>query len=380
MGDTNNLLNNLSLAKENPFLNGPLTLPSGKEIASRYHEVYNNTKRPLYFRTMIPMCLYVNDTDLISRVDFPYIDRKTNKSVCNLEGQTLSWQKDMSASEKAKWKRYTYWVFNVTNLPPLPSGMAIFQIVNKNKKPWNTIGMNTTGLVGSKHSGANQSIIGDMGVFSFITDKADNIWRFMTYTQPVPNTTKLYIYNTANRWNVSTETPTETPDAPDLTKLLNSKNSKYGVAGPIGSTAPPQLFITPNKHPKLLLRTSFLPYIWVCDKEYTQFVCPNSIIVPYDKSSVSTLYKNLKSLGYWSALRQSVNNTGNWIKYRHGDDSKARNILDKINYFTMRRSSWKKQIIIFSLLLLCIILFTTMYLFKNKLTANKNVHSSIKSD
>ena len=235
--------------------------------AAEFDQYKNTTQIPL--RTMVPMCLWVNKKDKLSRIDCPYFDQINRKVVCSMNPIPW-WQEKMKPNERNKWKKYNYWVFNVLNLPPRPRGMQIWQVTNKSEAPWNNIGLAPSGaLAGSKLS-TDDSFTWEQGIFKNINDDEKNdIWRFMTYSQPVPNTKKLYIYNT-NQWD---RTLTQDNNLPNPDNLLSAKQSKNGTAGPVGINEPAQLYITPDEETDLSLAGLGGSYIWDCEKEYTQFGC-----------------------------------------------------------------------------------------------------------
>ena len=289
-----------------------------------FNQYFDNKKRPISFRTMIPMCLWINKTDKLSRLDFPYVNKQTGAVSCDLESEIDDQKQQLSPSERAKWKNYNYWVFNVFNLPPKPAGMSIFQATNKKKAPWNLIGLGNAGILGNPNSLINDAYVWENGIFAFLDQSDDNVWRFMTYTQPVANTKKLYIYDT-NTWNVTID-KNQPPDPKDI---LNSDKARYGGATPVGRDSPAQLYITPDRDDELSLSTYGSSYMWVCEQEYTQFVCPESIIIPYSPNLYKelNLSKSIKPTGYLTALKQGSQNMQNWIKYKSGDSNKARSKL-----------------------------------------------------
>jgi hypothetical protein len=336
------------------------TQPSQEFADIDFNQYFNNKKRPISFRTMIPMCLWVNKTDKLSRIDFPYVDKKTGKVYCDIERELQNQNKELSPSERAKWKNYNYWVFNAFNLPPKPAGMTIFQATNKKQAPWNLVGLANAGIVGNPNSLINDAYIWENGLFKFLDQSDDNVWRFLTYTQPVPNTKMLYIYDT-NTWNVKID-KNQVPDPKDI---LNSHRSRDGGATPVGRDNPSQIYITPDPEDLSPLGHGS-SYIWVCEREYTQFICPESIIIPYSTSLYKelNLSKSIKPQGYLTALKQSTQNTQNWIKYKAGSSNNLRSSLLEINYQHEINPPRDNILIILSLIILSIITLTIIYLFK----------------
>jgi hypothetical protein len=326
-----------------------------------FNHYFDNKKRPISFRTMIPMCLWINKTDKLSRIDFPYVNKQTGTVYCDIEREISAQKQKLSPQERAKWKNYNYWVFNVFNLPPKPAGMSIFQATNKSKPPWNLIGLGNAGILGNPNSLINDAYIWENGIFTFLDQSDDNVWRFMTYTQAVPNTKMLYIYDT-NTWNVTIDKNL----LPDPKDILNSDKARYGAATPVGRDNPAQLYITPDPEPELTISSNGSSYIWVCEQEYTQFICPESIIIPYSAHLYKelNLSKSIKPTGYLTALKQGTQNMQNWIKYKSGSSNSIRSKLLSINYQQETNPSRNNILIIFSLILLTIITSVIIYLFK----------------
>ena len=268
--------------------------------AAEFDQYKNTTQIPL--RTMVPMCLWVNKKDKLSRIDCPHFDKINRKIICNMNSIPW-WQEKMKQDERNEWKKYDYWVFNVLNLPPRPYGMQIWQVTNKSESPWNNIGLAPAGSTGVSKLATDNSFTWEQGIFKNINDdKKSDIWRFITYSQPVPNTKKLYIYNT-NRWNVSLSKDNDM--VPNPNDLFSAKQSKDGKAGPVGINAPAQLYITPDEESELSLAGLGGSYIWVCEKEYTQFACTESLIIPYtDDLNVKLGLRTVTPLGYWSAMKK----------------------------------------------------------------------------
>ena len=410
-------------AKIDPFKTSKLQdeLDSG-ESDTEFRMYYDDTRRPHSNRTMVPMCLYNNESEKLSRVSFPYIDRKTGISKCS-KTEIPWWQADMSIQERAKWKKYSYWVFNISNLPPLPNGMTIFQTINKSQHPWNCVGMDATGLSGvPEHPNGNG--INDKGILSYLNQANDSIWRFMAYTTPIPNTTKLYIYDTGAGWHVdktisrddplssgacdrsrfgdicdrtsdrssdrtsdrsSDRTSDRSSDrssdrtrprliddfnddryayAPNPDKMFTTKKATYGGAGPVGKIENIQLYITPDENSELTLVQGGLPYIWVCERNHNEFLCPASILVPFSTELYKIFPKTLKPLGYLTALRQCIKNNQNWIKYKAGNSNQIRSELLSMNYEQEVNPNWKTYVILLLMIILVIISFAIFYLFK----------------
>ena len=327
----------------------------------KFDTIYDNKKRPILFRTMIPMCLYVNKSKKISRVEFPTYDKSAGGAYCN-------WMAKMSNqftdAERKEWKLYNYWVFNFMNLPPLPLNMFPFQIKNKADAPYNTIGLTITGLAGTPNAtNLDTSYANDEGIFSFLDNDDPNMWRFVTYTYPVPNTTKLYIYDTGLAWNTTLASKDSTAPPlsgqPDGPGILNSKTAKNGIAGPVGTNYPAQLYITPEQNYDMSLNTSGVHYLWVCEQEYSRFDIVNGTLVPNP-----TLQHGF---GYLTSLKKSAENLENWMKFNHGDNNQLRSQLLTLNYKKMINPPADTYIIILSILFIAFVLFASLYLFKNKL-------------
>jgi hypothetical protein len=183
----------------------------------------------------------------------------------------------------------------------------------------------------------------------------------MTYSQPVPNTKKLYIYNT-NKWDIP-KMDKDTLSNP--LELLSAKQSKNGAAGPVGVNQPAQLYVTPDEETDLSLAGLGGSYIWVCEKEYTQFGCTESLIVPYtDDLHVKLGLRSVTPLGYWSAMKKSISFMQNWVKYATWNSDTLRPELLDLNYKIERDPNWKKSLTIMSITMLLIICMVLFYLFK----------------
>ena len=358
---SSNVLKKLNNDEKNPYVNIDRSKTQFADID--FTQYFDNKTRPISFRTMVPMCLWVNKIDKLSRINFPYLDRKDGTASCSLDNKPQAWQINMSSDEKGRWKLYNYWVFNVFNLPPRPAGMQIFQATNKKEPPWNLIGLGEAGIFGNSKSIINDAIIWESGIFKILDQSDDSIWRFMTYTKPIPNTKMLYIYDT-NLWNV----PPTNNKIQDPKNILESKTASHGKATPVGLNQPSQLYITPDPEKDLQLSRFGASYIWVCEKEYTQFICPKSIIIPY----TSDLYKQfpqspgelLKPIGYWTAMKQSTRNMQNWIKYKDGSSDGYRHQLLSLNYKEELETNKNTILIIITLIILVILIITIFYLFK----------------
>jgi hypothetical protein len=359
-----NIFENVYKRKKNPF-----TTTKTFSIFNNndFNNYFDNKKRPIPLRTMIPMCLWVNKTKKLSRIDYPYLDRKTGKISCKSTNSQISkhselptWLQNMKQHEQKEWKQYNYWVFNVFNLPPKPNGMNIFQVTNKSEYPWNLVGLGDAGVLGNPNSIIYNADNWESGLFTFLDQNDDTQWRFMTYTQPVPNTKILYIYDT-NMWNVNIPKN----KIPDAKNILNSKISRFGAASPVGVNSPSQLYITPEPDNELNLSFTGSAYLWVCEREYTQFICPESIIIPYSED-LFTIYgfSKTKPLGYLTALAKSTRNMQDWIKYKSGSSNKIRSKLSTLNYNKTVKPIENTLTIVLSLVIFSCIVVVLFYLFK----------------
>lgn len=339
----------------------PDTPPTFSDINFKHY--FDNKKRSISFRTMVPMCLWVNKTDKLSRIDFPYVDKQTGRSYCDrseIDDPGADTGELVTDAEKAKWKLYNFWVFNVFNLPPLPTGMSIFQATNKQVPPWNLIGFGNSGILGNEKSLINNAFIWEKGLFTILDQSDNETWRFMTYTQPVPNTKQLYIYET-NSWKVQVD-KNQIPNPKDI---LNSNKASVGAATPVGIDQPSQYYITPEPDDDMVISSWGSSYIWVCEREYTQFICPDSIIIPYSPDLYRQGFsKSSLPVGYLTALKQSAQNMQNWVKYKAGSSNKNRSELLALNYQLETNPPVNHILIIFSLIILSTITLTIIYLFK----------------
>ena len=355
---SSNIFENIYNKKQNPFTENNIKNRTFGDV--HFNNYFNNKTRPISFRTMIPMCLWINKKNKLSRIDYPYLNRADGKIECNLNSNNPEWQQNMTNAERKEWKLHNYWVFNVFNLPPRPAGMNIFQITNKTQPPWNLIGFGNAGIMGNPNSLINDAYEWESGIFSMLDQNNPSQWRLMTYTQPVPNTKMLYIYDT-NIWNVNIKKNS----LPNPKNILESKTSKDGTASPVGIDQPGQLYITPERDDSLSLNTIGSSYIWVCEKEYTQFICPNSIIIPYSPDMFKNYnFQKTKPLGYLSALDQSTRNMQNWIKYKGGSSNTMRSKLLTLNYNKTTNPMQNKLSTIYVLIIFSIVIFIIFYLFK----------------
>jgi hypothetical protein len=355
---SSNIFENIYNEKQNPFTGNNIKKRTFADVD--FNNYFNNKTRPVTFRTMIPMCLWVNKKNKLSRIDYPYLNRANGKITCNQDSNIPDWQQSMTEAEKKEWTLYNYWVFNVFNLPPRPAGMNIFQITNKSQPPWNLIGFGNAGILGNPNSLINDAYEWESGIFTILNQNDSSQWRFMTYTQPVPNTKMLYIYDT-NVWNVDIKKNT----LPNPKNILTSATSKNGTASPVGIDQPGQLYITPERDDSLTLNTIGSAYIWVCEREYTQFICPNSIIIPYSPDIFKKYnFQKTKPLGYLTALAQSTRNMQNWIKYKGGSSNTIRSKLLTLNYNKTTNPIHNKLLIIYGIIIFSIVIVAIFYLFK----------------
>jgi len=272
------------------------------------------------FNTMIPLCLYVNNKKQLSRIQLPSINTE-NKVTCEFS----------KYDNDPEWKVYNFWVFNIANLPPLPLALMILQVTNNNDSPYNLQSLSPHGIGGNPTTNPDSHYFtNDKGIFNFINEK--NQWRFVTYYKPVPNTVKLYVYDTSLK-----------PDFPK--KLLKERD------GQIRSF--PKLFVTPERNDKLVLSKQAPYNIWVCTKPYTRFKISDAIIIPSDKG-----------YGYFTAIKKTIPKIQNWIKYKSGSANTLREELHKLNYNTTIHPWWEKNIITVSILIIVIFTLATFYLFK----------------
>lgn len=266
------------------------------------------------FKTMVPLYLYINEKEHLTRIQPPSIT-KTGDFECRFP----------LYDNHPDWKLHTFWVLNISNVPPVPNSTIALQSINNKKAPYTLTSLTHTGIVGNAQV-PTSAFKRDHGLFSV----RDPSWRFLAYNKPIANTVKLYIYDTNFSHNVATDKKPSDMD-----------------------TGRPRLYVTPKKHDKLLLTKRAPQYIWVCDKEYTRFICPNAIIIP-----------SLKGYGYFSAIEKAIKQTTNWIKYKSGGSNTLREKLHQLNYNTTVHPWWEKNIIITSILLITLILLCTFYRFK----------------
>lgn len=281
-----------------------------------FNTIYDNSKKKTVYDTMIPLYLYINEKEQLSRIQCPSVNNN-NELYCS----------KFNFSVPENWKLYTYWVFNFINLPPLPNSMKPFIITNDKNSPFNLKDISITGLQGNISTNIDISTAIEKPIFDFIDIDNTDSFRFVTYTKPVPNTRKLYIYDT-----------TITTGSPDI--RIQEKDT-------------PNIFITPYEQPHLRSGAT-IPYIWVCENKYTTFRVHSGIIIPDNKG-----------IGYNSALKQTIKNTKNWIEYKGGSANIYRSELNNLNWVNSFSKNWKALVIVFSIILIIIIFISILYLFKN---------------